>query len=219
MKSLISILCLLINQILFSQILTEVSTSNFYEYGDFKNIQDSIQKIANQPNSIIIKRCENNKELYLIKNGNNWKGIQITELKMGGIYLPDIEFSDIDGNKHIEKSIKTKIIQFNADSLYRKLVDKNIYNIKQLTEDSIQALYSKEKSKNLKTKKGTKIIYSLPSYSHYCVVSIEISNNSEKTITTYKSSVLYEEELNFISELYDMKIIIEFINEIISGFE
>lgn len=205
MKILTIIFLLTINQILFGQVLTNPKLTNpklTKTTSDFATIQDSILKLLNKSNSIIIKTCEGYSEFFLTKDSIHWKGHLIQSQIIGGLNPPTIGYVE-NGITYESKPILTVIVSFEADTLYTILQKNNINSIKQLSEGDIETIFNKaQKSKN------KNIHYVLPASSHDCNMTININNARQ---VSFRNVLVTEKTLHCISTLkifYNIQILL-----------
>ena len=190
MKLLTTIFIFFLNHILFGQILVNPKLTK--TTSDFTTIQDSIVKLVNKTNSIIIKTCDGYSEFYLTKDSINWEGHFIQSLIRGDVAPPPIDYV-VEGITYKSKPILTSIVSFNADTLYEILLKNNINSIKQLTEGEIGDIFSKAQKSKVKN-----MHYSLPVSSHDCDMTINI--NSAKQ-ASYRNILVNEKRLHCILTL------------------
>jgi hypothetical protein len=174
---------------------------------DFLTVRDSIIKLTNPTNSIAIKTCDGFREFYLTKDSLHWTGYFIKNLMIDG--LPPGGFGYVkDGIKH-EPSLTT-LITFNADSLYYTLVSKELYDIKQISEDSIGIKYNQSVKK-----KDKNIIYGLPYNSLDCNMTIIVSDSRVITVT-YRNALI---QFNGLHCILTLKIFYNVQELLIKSFE
>ncbi|KGO92952.1 hypothetical protein [Flavobacterium subsaxonicum] len=158
----------------------------------FSHVGDSIIKLINPQNSVIIKTPENYREFYITKVDNNYSGYLIKNLEND--MLPKIEST---------QPMLTEIFTFDADVIYQNLLKKNLNYIIQLTEDEIQKKNDKAKQKS----KKHYLSYSLPKASHDAMVTIIINGPQSKS-ATYRWVLIDAEDLHHVSALkifYDVQ--------------
>lgn len=194
MKIITVIILFLINQTLFGQTLTNVKVNNTSE--EFEKVRDSVVKLMKSKSFIAIKICERYCELYLFKDSLKWKGCFIKDLAIDGLYEPNTIIVDEKELELKTKRLVTKIVSFDADNLINELEKYNLNQIKQLTKESIQNKYSQ---KNNKRQKKIIEIYSLPSASHDCNMTIYDEKKSRGV--TYSNALIQDEQYHFIPTL------------------
>lgn len=190
MKIRIIIFIFFFHGIYFGQVTSD--TKYIETVANFSVVQDSIAKLLKKPNSIIIKLCDNYTEFYLSKDSLHWNGCFIKSLIRGGVALPTVSYVN-DGVTYYSRPNLTSILTFNADSLYKILVQNRIYSIKQLTEIEIE-----NKFNNLQKSKDKNIRYGLPASSHDCNMTIIINNSKQ---ASYRNILINEERLHCILTL------------------
>lgn len=186
MKKLRVILFIFLANFSFGQQLTnEIKTETSKDY-DF--VYDSVARIINKTNSIIIETCSGFSAFFITKDSSNWKGFYIISLAKGGIVPPDIGYVE-NGVNHIEKAMRTFIMTFNADTLYKELIKNKIYNVKQLTDKQLEDKYNeqfKSEDKNIR--------YGLPSSSHDCNITISTFGKVRKNVS-YSNTIIDQKQL------------------------
>ena len=192
MRQLTIIFFIFLTSFLFGQNLSnEIKTETFSNY-DF--VQDSIKKLINKTNSIVIETCSGFSAFFLIKDSSTWKGYFIISLAKGGVIPGDIGYTE-NGVTYVKKAMRTLILSFNADSLYKKLFENKIYEIKQLTQKQLEDKYNeafKSKDKNLR--------YGLPSSSHDCNMTISTFGKIVK-YSSYSNTIIEQKQLQKLSTI------------------
>ena len=108
--------------------------------------------------------------------------------------MGDIGYTE-NGVYYVKKIMRTVIVKFNADSLYKKLVDSKIYGVKQLTQKQLEDKYNeafKSEDKNLR--------YGLPSSSHDCNMTISTLGKIPKHIS-YSNTIVDQKQLQKLSTI------------------
>lgn len=186
MRQLTIIFFIFLTSFLFGQNLpNEIKTETFSNY-DF--VQDSIKKLINKTNSIVIETCSEFGAFFIIKDSSTWKGYFIVSLAKGGVIPSDIGYIE-NGVHYVKKAMRTSILTFDADTLYNKLVESKVYKIKQLTQKQLEDKYNeafKSEDKNLR--------YGLPSSSHDCNMTISTFGKTTKHIS-YSNTIVDQKQL------------------------
>ncbi len=186
MKQLTIIFLVFQTTILLGQNLpNEIKTETF---SDYNFVRDSIDKIINKNNSIIIETCSGFSSFFITKDTSTWRGYFIVSLAKGGVPIGDIGYTE-NGVYHVQKSMRTLILSFNADSLYKNLIDYKINSVKQLTQKQLEDKYNesfKSEDKNLR--------YGLPASSHDCNMTISIFSKTTKHIS-YSNTIVDQKQL------------------------
>ncbi len=192
MGQLIIIFFVFLSSISFGQNLpNEIKAETF---SDYTLVRDSIDKLTNKTNSIIIETCSGFSSFFLTKDSSAWKGYFIVSLAKNGVPIGDIGYTE-NGVYHVQKSMRTLILKFNADSLYKDLVARKIYSIKQLTQKQLEDKYNeafKSEDKNLR--------YGLPSSSHDCNMTISTFGKTAKHIS-YSNTIVNQKQLQKLSTI------------------
>lgn len=177
-----------------AQVLTNAKVVLRDEY--YSKLADSLNQSIIQKNSIVIEGCPIGQILYIVEEINSWKGIFMQKVFT--------KKSEDSYTNTINEPRKTKIVYFEADSLVALLKEKGIYQISQLSQDSLQSLYTeKQKSmlNNRQLKSKRTIVYGLPFCSHVNDMSIEVVQNRDFLKATYSNCLFLSDELQFISQI------------------
>lgn len=177
MKNCILLLLFVLSHNLHSQVTNVTKTQST---ANFMHVCDSVVKLTDPQNSVIVKTQEGYCEFYITKAGSHYNGYFIKNLTEEGMPPPFQE----------GKPIITEIITFDADAIYQDLVKKNVNNIVQLTEDDIQ-----------KQKSGRKnIAYSIPRASHDAKVTI-IINGPQPKYASYSWGLIQNKDWHNVAVL------------------
>ncbi|MCS3802135.1 hypothetical protein [Niastella sp. OAS944] len=178
----------------FAQTIKSDKLYQFYKH--FSEVEDSIAKTINLQNTIIYKICEGYSSFYFIQENLLWKGYFIKSLQpIEGIPFPST-IDTLENGAIVEfKPYNSELLVFNADSIVKRLLQNNITNIIQISEDALQAkLIKKGKKKN------EHIIQSLPYASHDCNGTI-IIYGPKNISATYRGALIEAENLHIIPTL------------------
>jgi len=203
MKNIILIIVFLLTRTSYAQIITNVKHSK--STSDFIAVSDSIEKLYNADKTIKIITCEKYSEWLLVDNKDGWKGFFIQHIGLAGMKAPDEVFIDGNGEKHLLKPFRTTLMSFVADSLSKVIVTKDLFQIEQLTEDSLNSILTK----NLNVKKEN-VKYTLGYMSHDCNMTIVVGNNSK--YASYRNYVVGSKGIHTnktIKTFYDISEILD----------
>ena len=129
----------------------------------------------------------------MIKAGNHWNGYFIKNLIVEGL-VPPAEVDTMESGEMIWfEPMMTELRLFNADSLAEQLIRAGIYDLKQVSEESIQ--------KRLTKKVGdTYEELSLPQMSHDCDGTMLIYG-SKMIHVSYRNTLIDSKELHIETSL------------------
>ena len=159
----------------------------------FAVVCDSVSKLINPNNLILVKNCDDYDAFYLSNDSLHPKGYYIKNLE-SMMSPPDL----VDG-----KPILAELTVFDADKVYKDLVKRKIYSIKQFSENELEEIYSRPKQKDRKYH----TVYGLPHASHDCDMTI-IIRGSKNISATYRYVIIISTETNSIEVIktfYDIK--------------
>jgi hypothetical protein len=199
MKKILPIILLFLVTTSYAQLITNVKYSK--STSDYKVVSDSIERLFSPDKTIKIIPCEKHSEWLLVEHKDGWKGIFIQRIDLAGMNQSDEVFIDNNGVKHLIKAFRTKLMSFDADSLSKVIVTKDLFQIEQLTEDSLNEILTK----NLNPKKEN-VKYSLGNMSHDCNMTIVVGNNSK--YASYRNYVVSSKEIHTnktIKTFYDIR--------------
>lgn len=182
MKTVLSIFLLCCMHFAVAQI---INTGKIYKTDkSFKEMEDSISALLNPANSIICKPCNEYKAYYLMLQDKHWKGFYIENT------------GDSRWSRNCNYSF------FNGDSLYVMLKNAGIYNLEQLTEDSIRRLAVENGKTEFENNP-------LPVIAYDCDMTVILYADEKRTIR-YRSSLADRDYLRVIPSLkiiYDLSTI------------
>jgi len=159
----------------------------------FAVVCDSVSKLINPNNLIIVKNCDDYDAFYLSNDSLHPKGYYIKNLE-SMMSPPDL----VDG-----KPILAELTVFDTDNVYKNLVKRKIYSIKQFSEHELEQIYTKPKQKDRKYH----TVYGLPHASHDCDMTI-IIRGSKNISATYRNAIIISAEtdrIEVIKIFYDIK--------------
>lgn len=184
------------------QIISSQVRNDLYEH--FEQVEDSVEKRFAARNSISF-RIPHYRALYIFQDSSYWRGYCLINGE-GVVPQPDLIRVE-NGIEYTEKHYRTIVYEFDADSLYRFLLKIGVLNIKQLTDDSIESLYTKSKTK----KKGVQYRLGVSSHENYATIKI---NNQQNKIVNYRMSLVENRELHFIPTMKVFYIFWQTMNDI-----